>query len=89
MSSQFIIHKHPLIRRYITCAVENASFNKLFEPKREDVTGGWREFHNEKLHSLYSSPFLGGDRIKEDEMSGACSVHRGGEKYVQHFGWKA
>jgi hypothetical protein len=24
--------------------------------KRHEVTGGWRKLHNEKLHSLYSSP---------------------------------
>jgi hypothetical protein len=28
----------------------------MFEPKGEEVTGGWRKFHNEELHYLYSSP---------------------------------
>jgi hypothetical protein len=32
---------------------------KLFEPKRDEVTGGWRKLHNEELHSLYSSPSTG------------------------------
>jgi hypothetical protein len=25
-----------------------------FGAKREEVTGGWRELHNEELHNLYS-----------------------------------
>jgi hypothetical protein len=29
---------------------------RIFEPKRDEVTGGWRKLHNEELHNLYSSP---------------------------------
>jgi hypothetical protein len=29
---------------------------RIFEPKRDEVTGGWRKLHNEKLHNFYSSP---------------------------------
>jgi hypothetical protein len=25
------------------------------DPKRDEVTGGWRKRHNEELHNLYSS----------------------------------
>jgi hypothetical protein len=28
---------------------------RIFEPKREEVTGGWRRLHNEELHNLYVS----------------------------------
>jgi hypothetical protein len=28
----------------------------VFRPKRDEVTGGWRKLHTEKLHNLYSSP---------------------------------
>jgi hypothetical protein len=28
--------------------------------KREEVTGDWRELHNEKLHDLYSLDYVGG-----------------------------
>jgi hypothetical protein len=28
----------------------------IFGPKRDEVTGDWRELHNEELHNLYSSP---------------------------------
>jgi hypothetical protein len=29
--------------------------SRMFVPKRGEVTGEWREFHNEELHILYSS----------------------------------
>jgi hypothetical protein len=29
---------------------------RVFGPKREEVTGGWRKLHNEELHNLYPSP---------------------------------
>jgi hypothetical protein len=29
---------------------------RVFGPKRDEVTGGWRKLHNEELHSLHSSP---------------------------------
>jgi hypothetical protein len=31
---------------------------RIFEPKRNEVTGGWRKLHNEELHNLYSSPSI-------------------------------
>jgi hypothetical protein len=35
---------------------ENRLFRKIFEPKKDEVTGGWRKLHDEDLHNLYSSP---------------------------------
>jgi hypothetical protein len=35
---------------------ENRVLRRIFGPKREEVTGGWRKLHNEELHGLYSSP---------------------------------
>jgi hypothetical protein len=29
---------------------------RIFRPKRDEVTGEWRKFHNKELHDLYSSP---------------------------------
>jgi hypothetical protein len=29
---------------------------RIFGPKRDRVTGGWRKLHDEELHNLYSSP---------------------------------
>jgi hypothetical protein len=34
---------------------ENRVLRKIFGPKREEG-GSWRKFHNDELHSLYSSP---------------------------------
>jgi hypothetical protein len=28
---------------------------RIFGPKKDEVTGGWRKLHNEELHNLYSS----------------------------------
>jgi hypothetical protein len=34
---------------------ENRVLRRIFGPKR-DGDGSWRKFHNDELHSLYSSP---------------------------------
>jgi hypothetical protein len=31
---------------------------RIFGRKRDEVMGGWRKLHNEKLHNLYSSPSI-------------------------------
>jgi hypothetical protein len=33
----------------------NRVLRRLFVPKREEVTGGWRKLRNEELRDLYSS----------------------------------
>jgi hypothetical protein len=35
---------------------ENRVLRRISEPKREEVVGGWRTLHNEKLNNLYVSP---------------------------------
>jgi hypothetical protein len=35
---------------------ENRVLRRIFGPKRDHVTGDWRNLHNEELHNLYSSP---------------------------------
>jgi hypothetical protein len=35
---------------------ENRVLREIFGPKRDEVAGGWRKLHNEKLRDLYSSP---------------------------------
>jgi hypothetical protein len=34
---------------------ENRVLRRIFEPKREEVAGGWRRLHNEELRNLYAS----------------------------------
>jgi hypothetical protein len=37
---------------------ENRVLERIFGPKRDEMTGGWRKLHNEGLHGLYSSPSI-------------------------------
>jgi hypothetical protein len=37
---------------------ENKVLRRIIRLKRDEVTGGWRELHNEELHNLYSSPSI-------------------------------
>jgi hypothetical protein len=52
---------------------------RIFGPKRDEVTEDWRKLHNEKLHSLYSSPSII-RMIKSRRMKWAGHVTRIGEK---------
>jgi hypothetical protein len=31
---------------------------KIFESKRDEISGGWRKLHNEELHNFYSLPHI-------------------------------
>jgi hypothetical protein len=35
---------------------DNRVLRRIYGPKRDEVTEGWRQLHNEDLHNLYSSP---------------------------------
>jgi hypothetical protein len=37
---------------------ENKVLRRIFGPKRDEVTGGWRKLHNEELRDLYSAPSI-------------------------------
>jgi hypothetical protein len=37
---------------------ENRVLRRIFGPKRDEVTEGWRKLHNEELHDLYTSPSI-------------------------------
>jgi hypothetical protein len=52
---------------------------RIFEPKREEVAGGWRRLHNEELHYLYASPNII-TVIKSRRMRWAEHVARMGDK---------
>jgi hypothetical protein len=57
---------------------------KIFEPKRDDVTGEWRRLHNEEFHDLYCLLHIIW-MIKKNEMSSACRMF-GGNGCIQDFG---
>jgi hypothetical protein len=58
---------------------ENRVLSRIFGPKRDGVTGGWRKLHNEELHNLYSSRSII-RIIKSRRMRWAEHVARMGEK---------
>jgi hypothetical protein len=31
---------------------------RIYEPRREEITAGWRKLHNDKLHNISSSPLI-------------------------------
>jgi hypothetical protein len=50
---------------------------RIFGPKRDEVTGGWRKLHNVELRNLYSSPSVI-RMIKSRSISWAGHVGRMG-----------
>jgi len=65
---------------------ENRVLRGIFDPKRQEVVGGWRRLHNEELHNFYTSQNT--IRIIKNAMGGASSMDGRDEKYAQSFGWK-
>jgi hypothetical protein len=57
---------------------ENRVLRRIFGPRRDEVTGGWRKLHNEELHGFYSSPSIV-RVIKAGRMRWAGHVARMGE----------
>jgi hypothetical protein len=37
---------------------ENRALRRIFGPKRDEVTGDWKRFHNEELHIVFSLPII-------------------------------
>jgi hypothetical protein len=58
---------------------QNWMLRRIFSPKRNGLTGGWRKLHNEELHDLYSSPSVI-RIIKSRRMSSTGYVGRMGKK---------
>jgi hypothetical protein len=58
---------------------ENRVLSRIFGSKRDEVTGEWRELHNEELHDLYSSPSLI-TKIKSRRLRWVGHVTRIGKK---------
>jgi hypothetical protein len=58
---------------------ENRMLRRIFDPKKDEVTGDWRKLHNEELHNLYVSPNII-RMIKSRRMRWAGYVTRMGEK---------
>jgi hypothetical protein len=57
---------------------------RIFGPKRDEVTGGWRKLHNEELHNLFSSPII--RTTKSRRMRWAGHVAQMGSRVI-HIGY--
>jgi hypothetical protein len=57
---------------------ENRVLRRIFGPKKDEVTGGWRKLHYEEFHNLYSSPST--IRMIKSRMRWSWHVARMGEK---------
>jgi hypothetical protein len=66
---------------------ENRVLRRIFVPKGDKVTGGWRKLHSEELHIMCSLPnIIRMIKSKADEIGGACGTHASNEKCIQNFG---
>jgi hypothetical protein len=65
---------------------ENRVLRRIFGPKRDEVTGGWRKLHNEGLYNLCSSPNIirmikrkrmrwAGHVARIEEKGNACGIY--------------
>jgi hypothetical protein len=61
---------------------------RIFEPKREEVTGGWRISHDE-IYTLYSSPnIISVIKSRRIRCVGHLAKMEEYEKCIQNFSWK-
>jgi hypothetical protein len=65
---------------------ENRVLRRIFGPKRDEVTGGWRKLHNEKLQNFYSSPSII-RMIKSRRMRWTGHVGRMGKRGMHIGHW--
>ena len=64
-----------------------AGNRRMFEPRRDEVTGKWRKLHNEQLNDLYCSPIIiRVNKSRRMRWAGACSAYGGEERRTQGFG---
>jgi hypothetical protein len=76
----YILHNQSCRTDFVACYDENRALRRIFGSKTDEVTGGWRELHNEELQNLYSSPSII-RRIKSRRMRWAGHVAQVGNAY--------
>jgi hypothetical protein len=67
---------------------ENRALRRMFEPKRDEVTGEWRKLHNEELNDLCSSPStVRVIKLRRISLAGHVARMGGEERHVQGVWW--
>lgn len=61
---------------------------KLYEPKLQEVIGGWRKLCKEELHDyfVHINKYCKGYQIQGQRMGTACGIKGREKKCVQGFG---
>jgi hypothetical protein len=62
---------------------------RIFGPKTDYMTRGWRELHMWSSISFALHQILSDDQIKDHRIHRKCSVHGENEQCIENFGWKA
>jgi drug/metabolite transporter superfamily protein YnfA len=65
---------------------ENRVLWRIFGPKRDEVTGEWRNYVMRSLMIYTPRPRLVCDKIEKNEMGRAYSAYGGEERRIQGFG---
>ena len=56
---------------------ENGVLRKICEPKRNEVTEGWKKLYNEEIHGLYFALYIFEVINQEDEIDSAFGIYGG------------
>jgi hypothetical protein len=68
---------------------ENGVLRRMFGRKRDEVTGGWRKLHIEKLLNLYTSPIINRMiKSKRIKLAGQISRMWGRETRIGYW-WES
>jgi hypothetical protein len=57
----------------------------VFGPKRDKVTGDWRELRRKKLQDVLHTKYYPGDQT-ENKLDRACGTYRAEKRCIQGFG---
>jgi hypothetical protein len=62
---------------------ENRVLRRIFGPKRDEMTGGWRKLHNEVLNKFYSLPSITSMIGSRSEMGRECRSN--GHRHIGYW----
>jgi hypothetical protein len=65
---------------------QNRVLRRIFGCKMEEVVGGWRRLHNEKLHNLYALPNI--IRVMKSRKIRWAEYVVAKRRETQNFDWK-